>query len=132
MHAVLLIPEEGDPLGLLADGVCGARPPQMALVRCIADGCGVQWWTDEHYGRFSCDCGSLYVATISNALPLAWDGEPLGVGIFALNQAADADFGTISHAVRCIMSGKPKTARWGERWLSRFGEVILTKAEVSP
>lgn len=31
IHAVLLVPEEGDPLGLLKGGPCGSRPPKAWL-----------------------------------------------------------------------------------------------------
>lgn len=29
IHTILLLPTDGDPHGLLAEGACGARPPMM-------------------------------------------------------------------------------------------------------
>ena len=90
IHAVLLVPEESDPLGLLADGVCGARPPHAAELQCF----------DGHHRRWTAagspdfpPCGCTYsVDEFDNemrgtnliafqplkarvALVLAWGGE---------------------------------------------------------
>lgn len=55
--AVLLVPGEGDPHGLLREGACGAMPPTVRLL-------GGHWrngWRNE--------------GTLPAALVLAWDGK---------------------------------------------------------
>ena len=42
IHAVLMAPWAGDPLGLLAEGVCGARPPMAVQLG------GRQWHGGWH------------------------------------------------------------------------------------
>ena len=62
IHAVLLIPEEGDPLGLLKGGRCGSRPPKAWRQ---PDG---QRWRHGHQSP-----NEGYV----RALVLAWGGVPV-------------------------------------------------------
>lgn len=57
--AVLVVPAEGDPGGLLAPGRCGAYAP--SVFRCS---CG-RW---DHAG-----CASFATGTPTRALPLWWD-----------------------------------------------------------
>ena len=59
IHAVLLVPENGDPLGLLAGGVCGAKPP-LAIKRRNQGGRWLAW--------------DGLRSTTGGALVLAWDG----------------------------------------------------------
>ena len=78
IKAVLLIPAEGDPFGLLAEGPCGARPPTAAFWMCrqghqehgtwmgIAGGCP----HPDHEGRLR----PLRIGAGLSALVLAWDG----------------------------------------------------------
>ena len=66
-HALILVPEEGDPHGLLAEGVCGARPP-----------CAARPWNGSgHYPEWvPCDeDGHPAEDPPYRALVLAWDGE---------------------------------------------------------
>jgi len=77
IHCVLLIPEESDPLNLLAEGPCGARPPVAVTsqfdrrVDAAPDG---RWYPCVKDGtRIPGRC----------ALVLAWDGEPVQVGLWA-------------------------------------------------
>jgi hypothetical protein len=56
-HALLLVPKEGDPNGLLEDGPCGARPPRAVWVEDLGAWRSVDWT----------DLDKL-------ALVLAWDG----------------------------------------------------------
>ena len=65
-HALILIPEEGDPHGLLAEGVCGARPPTAWL---HTDDPGLWIPSDVAHD----DTGE--------ALVLAWDGESVPEGM---------------------------------------------------
>ena len=76
IHAVLLIPAEGDPHGLLSPGVGGSRPP-MAF----------KWDTRYHRlkeddGRWAA-CGSEWPNKPGDALVLAWDGKVVPAGVFA-------------------------------------------------
>ena len=66
--AILLVPAEGDPHGLLAEGPCGARPP-MAWLRGRRDGIWrpAPWFPDEREPLW--------------ALVLAWDGQPVAEGM---------------------------------------------------
>jgi hypothetical protein len=59
--AVLLVPADGDPGGLLATGRFGS-PPRVAACR----GCG-QW---DHWG-----CAALWTAALPVALALWWSGD---------------------------------------------------------
>lgn len=70
IHAVMLVPAEGDPHGLLADGPCGARPP-MAHMRPRPPGTtgAVEW-----------GAGEKGYAT-PHALVLKWKGKPARLGM---------------------------------------------------
>lgn len=65
VYGVFLIPAEGDPLGLLAEGPCGSRPP-----------CGWQW--DSGPWR-PCKGGLAAEDTFMQrtALALAWERKPV-------------------------------------------------------
>jgi hypothetical protein len=75
IHGVLLVPPEGDPLGghegdpqgLLAEGVGGSRPPAAYS------------WVDAQGRTRWAECGDW---TLVHALQLAWDGNALQVGCF--------------------------------------------------
>lgn len=89
VHAVLLVPAEGDPHGLLAEGPCGARPPMVVKV-------GDRWynpWLSLHRGvpnEQEVRPTDPYVVhrltewaidaiPLPTALVLAWDGKPVPV-----------------------------------------------------
>jgi hypothetical protein len=79
IHAVLLIPEDGDPLGLLAEGPCGARPPMAWQCTCSPR------WRPCSPNKYSCaDCHSQGFP--GRALPLVWDGEPAAEGMDRLGR----------------------------------------------
>ena len=67
VHAVLLIPEEGDPHKLLKKGPYGARPPWAA--RCAT----CQRWVGGDGEGLTCHC--FRGPAIPSALVLAWNGE---------------------------------------------------------
>ena len=76
IKAILLKPTEGDPHGLLREGVCGARPP-LAISGHL---CGYEehrnWKSPEDY-EYHSDC---YMCSSMAALVLAWDGKPVREG----------------------------------------------------
>jgi hypothetical protein len=66
IKAVLLVPEEGDPHGLLKDGPCGARPPTAWMLTRESGRWYPGWAEDaQPYGVWQ------------SALVLAWDGKPV-------------------------------------------------------
>lgn len=70
VHAVLLVPAEGDPHGLLREGPCGARPPV------VCDHHGV-WGASFNHG-----------CLMRKALVLTWDGKPVAEGLDRATTAA--------------------------------------------
>jgi hypothetical protein len=76
MSAILLVPTPGDPHGLLAPGVCGARVPTLYN----STSCGYdahRGWRERHDVRGDCYmCGHP-----DEALVLAWEGEPVPEGV---------------------------------------------------
>jgi hypothetical protein len=69
-HTILLIPHEGDPMGLLAEGPRGARPPVVWFAACCR-----RLVARPHAAATTCGhCGITPLAHIA-ALVLAWDGE---------------------------------------------------------
>ena len=79
IHAVILVPAAGDPLGLLAEGACGARPPIAHRKECAR---GLhKWWADSEHGPSRwCGCGKTFgwqPTAPNTALALAWDGVPV-------------------------------------------------------
>ena len=119
VHAVLLVPAEGDRLGLLAEGVGGSSPP----VAWLDDGewvggCPPEQESDYETGYFDPPC--------EVALVLAWGGEVVRVGLFTLNEhTSQPDFGTMAHGVRCILAGKPRGSAWAVVRLSELGTIVL-------
>lgn len=84
--SILIVPSPGDPLGLLAPGLCGAMPP-----RAWRPPSGDDWkaW-DRTIG---------YVG--EDALPLLWRGAPVWDGLDRLRRATGG---------RCDMPDSPPTA----------------------
>ena len=79
MKAVLLVPAPGDPLGLLATGKCGERPPIVA------------WYLG--LGRWE----PMRAYVERQALALAWNSKRLPDGIFrAWFHADDAGVDVLS------------------------------------
>jgi hypothetical protein len=77
--AILLIPAEGDPKGLLAGGPCGARPP-------LAGRHAGHWYEYEEDGALALavqgdDGHWAEPACDAVALVLAWNGEPVAAGV---------------------------------------------------
>ena len=102
VHAVLLVPEKGDPHELLREGPCGARPP-MAVRRTYprvvhesnewgdptyngekCEACGQPWPCEtpgkvESEGHVRWQPGNRHT-TVADALVLAWGGKPVREG----------------------------------------------------
>ena len=103
VHAVLLVPEKGDPHELLREGPCGARPP-MAVRRTYprvvhesnewgdptyngekCEACGQPWPCEtpgkvESEGHVRWQPGNRHT-TVADALVLAWGGKPVPEGM---------------------------------------------------
>ncbi len=84
--AILIVPAEGDPHGLLREGPCGATAPVA----------GRRWWRERdandelgpvQYGSW--EAGQAYPGHHdARALVIAWNGEPVVEGIDRLCRAA--------------------------------------------
>jgi hypothetical protein len=115
IKAVLLVPHEGDPHKLLAEGPCGARPPTAWLDH---DGKGNSWW------RAGCKVAGIEE---HDALVLAWCGEPVEVGCF---YAAQGSRFLCTTSVRNIVQFALHGTYHGDRpILEERGTLILLDAE---
>ena len=117
IHAVLLVPAEGDPHGLLADGPCGARPPVVYRSR----GCGVghsdSWQPHDEFVRR----GECYMCDYPDeALVLFWDGKLVPEG---LDRAARV----YPHARRVAWASARALGQEMERL--KYGTLVLLDAE---
>jgi len=82
IKAILLVPETGDPLGLLKDGPCGARPP---MARRWTDTTNTYW--DSCGAPSGVPQAPLYrMYDSGEALVLAWDGKPVPEGVERLGR----------------------------------------------
>ena len=90
VQAVLLVPPDGDPQGLLMGGPVGARPPMLTECRCDWNTTHRAIWRSPGSSVSSpadvCpepDCRKWALhATGRQALVLAWKGKRLPAGIF--------------------------------------------------
>lgn len=94
--AVLLVPLEGDPLGLLNEGPCGARPP-MAWLSAATQGPWVGVW-------FPAETDDL-----GTALVLAWDGKAVSEG---------------QHRAR-LVGYRPEAMGVGIRWIESEARRLM-------
>jgi hypothetical protein len=79
VHAVLLTPEKGDPLGLLHGEPCGAKPPIAFRVDCKIHGVG---WFAANEKPCCLNAGiHLMAGESTEALVLVWKGEPVPMGM---------------------------------------------------
>lgn len=77
IQGILLIPADGDPNNLLAEGPCGARPP-MAYAEAELDGEPEPWtfgWLDDW------EVMTDELNQFRRALVLAYDGEVIAEGL---------------------------------------------------
>lgn len=106
IHAVLLVPAEGDPHGLLREGPCGARPPMVWTLRC--ERCGDIWVPRggpsskaafqahrHHWERTGLNARTACRWQGPTALVLAWGGQPVPEGMDRLARCPAMKVGTI-------------------------------------
>lgn len=132
--AVLLVPFEGDPHGLLAEGPCDARPPVVYRSR----GCGVghpdTWQPHDEFVRrgecYMCECPE-------EALVLAWDGEPVWQGAVwaeCVLAALDCDETPswrllVNRVARVLRPGGTRLSKMLRRLVGDLGTLVLLDAE---
>ena len=123
ISAILIIPAEGDPHGLLKGGPCGSRPP---MARAEVDGP-----TGTRVGRWVPYHGLLDLSMHpdSRALVLAWEGKPVAAGLFRLWYAADDIGGAELCSVLYHYDDDPRgllvqVAQWGD-----LGTIVLLDAD---
>mgnify|MGYP003663702444 CR=1 FL=1 len=76
IKAILLVPAEGDPHGLLREGPCGARPPMA-------------YWYKGAWAP--CTAKAAHSHDKRRALVLAWDGVHLGTRLDDSDALTDPD-----------------------------------------
>jgi len=125
--AVLLVPTDGDPLGLLAEGPCGARPPIASIWRSSQG----NTWIAGGWQRYS--EAALKQLRVSPrepdfALVLAWDRKPVAAGLDRLERAAWAALG---HAEPTMLGWSDATLPWLRENLPPrgVGALVLLDAE---
>ena len=111
IKAVLLVPAEDDPHGLLREGPCGARPPMAYLYK--------RAWAP-------CTARGAHSFDKRRALVLAWGGEPVEVGCF---YAAQGSRFLSPTSVRNIVQFALRGAYHGDRpILEERGTFVLLDA----
>lgn len=135
IQAVLLIPAEGDPHGLLREGLCGARPP--IAQRCRA--CGSEWHPAETCGRDEClDVAvghaigtDLFRHEPKEALVIVWDGKPVPEGLhrmFCALRGAGHDWPPNPHGALTDNEAL-QWAQWVACVDTHFGEVVVVVSD---
>ena len=108
--ALLLIPLEGDPLGLLAGGVCGSRPPH-----CMRAGPMEPWHPGGGYNARPED---------GDALVLAWKGEVVPEGTDRAARCAAVAPGAVFGVIPSVLDGDA-----APRAIAALGTLILLDSE---
>jgi len=128
--AVLLVPEEGDPHGLLSEGPCGAKVPMMW--QCT---CGPRWMPCGSR-KYSCaQCRSQGFP--GKALVLAWEGKAVPEGLDRADRVLHVPHGHWFHLViASILRGDHRGwPPFGALASGRFGTILLLDAkgrEITP
>lgn len=122
VHAVLIRPHEGDPLGLLADGPCGSKPPTAIKL-------------DRRYHRLKDDDGKWLApadgphAAPPDALALAWGKEPVREGTYRIRDHALMEDGSPYGLALHILNKDTLLRGAAINLLSKWGTVILLGAD---
>lgn len=96
IHAVLLVPTDGDPLGLLRSGPCGARPPVVAEAGIASSDSGdvdldSERWAMTHLGWRDVPWAHTEEhPECRRALVLAWGGAPVAEGMDRLGRSMNS------------------------------------------
>ena len=147
IHAVLLIPAEGDPRGLLHEGPCGARPPRAVQrtdsrvvheeswddTTCpcaLCSACG-QPWPCEAPGRVEREEDVRWVAANRSPLPptalvLAWEGRVVTEG---LDRARHRGVGQHESPYSTPLADLPRIVGAWRRDGEPLGTIVLLDAE---
>ncbi len=125
IRAVLLVPTEGDPHGLLTEGPCGARPPTAWFARCK----GVLVPAPHAAARRCGHCDRPLAECQQRALVLAWDGEPVAEG--CLRACGMDSIFTFWRSVSESIEGVDCALAWlGQRCIDHdLGSLVLLGAE---
>ena len=115
-HSILLVPDDSDPLRLLAEGLCGALPPiadapiphdqHPCLVQCPRVGAPAP--ISKHKG-VCYECGRPATA---RALVLAWDGVVVPEGCDRHDNEEQWPKGRTADVVDSIMVGDAGSDFW--------------------
>ena len=94
IKAILLVPAEGDPNGLLKEGPCGARPP--FAVRWMSRSISLipEWRAGPSGGLRGSN---------PRALVLAWDGKTVREGCYRAADALDHAPSAVPGAIECAL-----------------------------
>jgi len=122
VHAVLLIPEEGDPHGLLHEGPCGARPPRAWCCDWETDDEGETWTTEPRWLP-----ARSFTSAARHALVLACDGKPVEVGCFYAAQGSR--FLSPTRVRNIVQNALHGGYHWRRRNLEERGTLVLLDAE---
>lgn len=129
VHTILLIPAEGDPLGLLLEGPCGARPP-VAHWRLCND-CG-GWWGEYRSEYFCGACGTRTDRKHNkDALALVWEDYVVRLGAATLAEEAGFSCDLIDLWLTGLLKHGGEyddMPRVSER-VERLGSVLLLDAD---
>ena len=120
-RCVLVIPDEGDPLGLLSTGVCGSRPPVVHKWGC---GCGARarWYPNLNYISKCEECGDWLSLVGVSALVMAWKGEILPEGVQRAAQCLKMPGGELFGHAHWLLAPAPPT-----ELPSKLGTIITNE-----
>ena len=133
VHAVLLVPAEGDPHGLLAEGPCGARPPMAQYMPPLWEHSEIspasvepKWFAWNEIPDTIPVCTNeewQWLTKPHRALVLAWNGKPVPEGVFRLwYMADDVGMGPLGDA---LYEGLDELLAQLAEWCVRGTTIIL-------
>jgi len=136
IHAILIVPAEGDPHNLLAEGPCGARPPVLGEVEIAHARSGDAGLDSEHWALAVLGWRPFpWVYTTEypecrRGLVLALDGAPLRRGMVDIPATGDgwdgANYADIIVAIVYALQGDTQNLC---ELLKDLGTIVLLDAE---